>query len=261
MTLTRDVVLPPATAAGGGILAVGRPLPAGWERGIEAAATGACLATGEHIYCPTSPTEKSFLSLDSFSFDAFGIEIGVVCTTLGGERADAERRARAFQMLEAKAEYSVGYVLATGETQAGVDTGNPALADALTVGPAASAVEALGVIEDSIASNLEGLGAFVHVTPATLVALVAGFAVYRDIDTWRTPSGHIVVASPGYVGNIDGQIVATTEVFTGVGEIDLISTVDRTNNRYLAVHEAPALAVFDPCFNVSVTFDTSPTSP
>jgi hypothetical protein len=68
----------------------------------------------------------------------------------------------------------------------------------------------------------------------------------------------LVVTSPGYVGNIDGELVATTEVFAAVGEIDLVRTVDRSDNRYLAVHEAPALAVFDPCYMVSVSVVTSP---
>ena len=94
--------------------------------------------------------------------------------------------------------------------------------------------------------------------PATLAALVAGYAVYRDAGQWLTPNGNVVVASPGYVGNLDGLIVATTEVFAEVGEIARIRTVDRSDNRYLVLHEAPGLAVFDPCFNVSVTFDASP---
>jgi hypothetical protein len=76
--------------------------------------------------------------------------------------------------------------------------------------------------------------------------------------SWRTPTGHLVVASPGYAGNVDGLIVATTEVFASRGEIESMSTVDRSDNRYQMVGEAPALAVFDPCFNVSVAVETSP---
>lgn len=257
MTLTRGIILPSATAVGGGILAQARPLPDGWESGVDFA-TEACLIAGEHLFCPDSPTAKQFQSTSLAEFKAYGVEVSVVCTTLGGERARAEREARAFQALRAKEEGSVGFVLATGETQAGQDTTNPSLADATSGGAAATAAAALAILEDSIASNLMGLLAWVHVTPATLVELVDAGVLYRDMGNWRTPSGHVVVASPGYVGNIDDEIVATTEVFASVGEIDLVRTVDRTDNRYMAVHEAPALAVFDPCFNVSVAIGASP---
>jgi hypothetical protein len=186
------------------------------------------------------------------------VEVSVVCTTLGGSRANAEREARADEALRVVDEFSVGFVLATGETQAGVDTGNPALADASSGGTAADAVAALAILEDAIAVNLRGHLAWVHVTPARLVELVAASALYRELGEWRTPTGHVVVASPGYVGNIDDEIVATNQVYAARGDVRLIRTVDRSDNRHLAVHEAPALAVFDPCFNVSVGITTSP---
>ena len=258
MTLTRGVILPSATAVGGGTSAQARPLPDGWETGVDFA-TEACLIAGEHLFCPDSPTAKQFQSSSLAEFKAYGVEVSVVCTTLGGERARAEREARAFQALTVKEEGSVGQVLATGLTTAGQDTLNPSLADAASGGTGATATAALAVLEDAIATNLMGLLAWVHVTPATLVELVSATAVYSGRHgSWRTPSGHLVVASPGYVGNIDDELVATTEVFASVGSIDLVRTVDRSDNRYLAVHEAPALAVFDPCFNVSVAIGDSP---
>lgn len=259
MTLTRDVVLPPTSTVGGGILTQARPLPTGWERGITTAATGACLAAGEHIACTTSPTEKDFQNVGDFEFESYLIELSVQCSPLGGARANEERQARAFQLLDAKSEYSVGFVLATGTTQALVDTGNTALVDAVASGSAATAEAALALIEDLIAVNLQGLLAWVHVTPARLTQLVDAGVVYRDdMGTWRTPTGHVVVASPGYAGNIDDVIVATNEVFASVGDISRSETVDRSDNRYMSAHEAPALAIFDPCFNVSVAIDTSP---
>lgn len=256
MTLTRGVVLPPATAVGGGILDQAQALPDGWERGVEFA-TEACLAAGEHVFCPDSPTAKSFQGTDLTEWFSYGIEVSVVCTTLGGARGNAEREEKARAALTVVDEFSVGHVLATGETTAGTDTGNAALVDAVSGGSAADAAGALAILEDSIASNLRGHLAWVHVTPARLTELLAAQALYRDFDGWRTATGHLVVASPGYVGNIDDEIVATTEVFASRGAIELMDTVDRDDNRYLAVHEAAALAVFDPCFNVSVGI-TSP---
>lgn len=259
MTLTRPITLPPATPVGGGILDQAQGLAPGWERGVSFA-TEACLAAGEHVFCHDSPTEKSFQTTLLSEWHAYGIEVSVQCSTLGGERAQGEREARAFQALEAKDEFSVGYVLATGETQAGLDTQNPSLADATASGTAATAVEALALIENLIATNLRGMQAWVHVTPARLTELVDAGVLYRtDGPRWRTATGHVVVASPGYVGNIDDEIVATTEVFAERGEIELIRTYDRSDNRHMAVHEAAALAVFDPCFSVSVAIEaTSP---
>lgn len=252
MTLTRGIILPSATAVGGGILANARPLPDGWETGVDFA-TEACITAGEHVFCSDSPGEKEFQGSDLAEFKAYGVEVSVVCTTLGGERARAEREARAFQALSVIDEYSVGYVLATGNTQAGVDTTNPALADAAASGTGATAPAALALVEDVIAAALHGHLAWIHVAPSTLAELVAASAIHLDdLGSWRSPTGHLIVASPAYGTTIPDEIVATTEVFASVGEIDLIRTVDRTDNRYMAVHEAPALAVFDPCFMASV---------
>jgi hypothetical protein len=259
VTLTLPITLPLSGSGGGGVLANSAgPLPDAWTRGVEFASE-ACLAAAEHVFCPDSPTEKLFGSSVVTPFAPFGIEVGVVCSTLGGIREQREREARAFEVLRTKAEYSVGYVLATGETQAAEAVGsNPSLADATSGGSAADAVEALAAIENLIGETLGGFVGYVHVTPARLVELVSGFAVYRDAGQWLTPNGNVVVASPGYIGNIDGEIVATTEVFAEVGGIELIQTVDRSDNRHLALHEAAAIAVFDPCFNVSVAIETSP---
>jgi len=252
VTLTRGVILPSSTAVGGGILAQARPLPDGWETGIDFA-TEACLIAGEHLFCPTSPADKEFQTTELAEFKAFGIEVSVVCTTLGGERARTERESRASQALSVVDEFSVGFVLATGETQAGNDTGNPALVDATDVGNGSSVTDAISQLEGVIALTLQGHLAWVHITPQDLVTAYAEQAIYLDdLGSWRTPSGHLVVSSPGYTEAIAGEIVATTEVFASRGGIELTRTVDRTDNRYLAVHEALALAVFDPCFNVSV---------
>lgn len=255
--LNRGVVLPSATSVGGGILAQARPLPDGWERGVEFA-TEACLAAGEHVFCATSPVDKDFQATELASFDPFGVQVSVVCSTLGGAQAQAEREAKARAALAVVDEFSVGHVLATGQTTDNVDTGNDNLSDATSAGNAATAEAALAILEDSIATNLRGHLAWVHVTPARLTELAVAQAIYRDeLGAWRTATGNLVVASPGYAGNIDDEIVASTEVFAERGEIELMRTVDRSDNRYLAVHEAAAMAVFDPCFLVSVGI-TSP---
>lgn len=257
MTLTRGVALPSGSTVGGGVLANARPAPDGWTRGLEFA-TEACLTAAEHVFCHDSPTDKEFQSTVLAEFEAFGIELSVVCSTLSGERNRAEREARAFQALRAKEEFSVGHVLVNGTTQAGLDTGNPALVDATSLGSAVGATAALAALENSIATNLQGYLAWIHTSPGDLVSLVAEDVVYMDdLGAWRSPGGHLVVSSPGYT-DLDGSLVASTEVFASTGTIDLIRTEDRNDNRYLAVHEAPAIAVFDPCYLVSIEIATSP---
>lgn len=257
MTLVRGVTFPPASTVGGGVLAQAQSLPDGWERGVEFA-SDACLAAGEHLFCPTSPTEKSFQGTVLSEFIPYGVEVSVVCSTLAGTRNHDELRARASRALAAKSEVSVGRLLATGITAGGEDTGNPNLGDATPSGTTTDPVIAMVLIEDLLA-QLGDIQGWVHVTPAILTHLVAADVVYQDLTGWHTPTGHLVVASPGYVGAIDGLLVATAEVFASVGSVDRVETIDRSDNRLLAVFEAPALAVFDDCFNVSVALEgTSP---
>ena len=202
MTIGIGITLPAASVVGGGLLDQARPLPDDWTRGLRFA-TEACLAAGEHLFCPTSPAEKTMQATDLTEFSPYGIEVSVICSTLGGGDAFAIREARANQALAAKADVSVGYVLATGELQSGVDTGNPGLVDAVSVGTGDTAVEALAILENEIAQNLGTFQAWIHATPARLTELVAGYAVYRDMNGWRSPMGHVVVASGGYVDQIN----------------------------------------------------------
>lgn len=250
MTLARDVTLPSASAVGGGVLAQARPLPDGWERGVEFA-TETCLIAGSHQFCPASPGEKSFQGTDLAEFDAFGVEVSVACTTL---TPFDERLAQARAALGVVAEFDVGAELATGTV-----TGNPNLGDAVSVGSAGFSKDALALVEGAIATNLRGDLAWVHVAPLRLTELLSEQAIWMDdMGAWRTATGNLVVSSPGYETALADEIVATPEVFADLGDVDLIRTTDRADNRHMAVHEAPALAVFDPCFVVSASIVLSP---
>lgn len=253
--MTLDVVtLRESPVLGGGIVDLASPLSGNWTRGVTGIGTDACLTAGTHLFCPTSPGEKNFQSLDSFSFTPYAAEVSVLCSNLG-LTTEADNRARA--AAAAKAEPVLGAELATGAL-----TGNPSLADAVDNGLWADAVTALSGLEGIIATGFGGYEAWVHVAPSDLVLLVAGDGVWRDLGGWRTPSGHIVVSSPGYQATQEGTLVATSPVYASVGEVSGVATQDRRLNRRMAVYEAPVLAAFDPCFNEAVRFpETSPTSP
>jgi hypothetical protein len=232
----------------GGLLSAARPLPAGWERGVTFG-DGWCLDPAPWPYClpdvspPPSPGEKQAQGLaPGAEFDPFGLYQAVECTTLSTDAA----RTEAGETLAATADWLMGQ-----ELQTGAQTGNPSLEDATPVAAGgAGYAEALATVEGQIAAELKGRLGFVHVTPADLVLLVAAQVVVRDGRTWRTPGGHVVVSSAGY--DFDGTLHATGEVFAAVSPVETRVDVDRSINQTVAYAEQIGLAVFPPCFNISV---------
>lgn len=256
--LADRVLIADPPLVGGGVLALAQGFPNGtrWESGVTGIGTGACLEAGTHLFCPTSPTEKHFQGIDTFSFDAYAAEVSVECSTLS---ITTEVEDRASLAVRARAEYVAGTELATGAA-----TGNPSLADATPVATTATtAAGALASLEGAIATTFQGFEAWVHVAPYDLAALVACQVVWRDLGGWRTPSGHPVVSSPGYQTSMQGTLVASTPVTAGVGSPrGGQTTVDRATNRRMAVFEVPVIAVFDPCGLISATYEgSSPGSP
>lgn len=254
---------------GGGVLALSASFPpdSRWTQGVTGVGTGACLEAGTHLFCPpvtspTSPTspesptspgestDKVFQGVDSFTFAPYFAEVSVECSTLS-IGTDVEERAR--QAVRARAEYIAGTELATGTA-----SGNPALLDAVATSPATAttAAGALAVLEGAIATTFKGFEAWVHVSPQDLVALVACNVVWRDLAGWRTPSGNVVVSSPGYQATLHGTLVASTPVTAEAGAPRSGTvTYDRATNIRMAQFEVPVLAVFDPCGLIKTTVD------
>lgn len=245
MTLADRVLVADPPLAGGGVLALSAPFPPGtrWTQGVTGIGTGACLEAGTHLFCPTgSPGEKDFQGFDNFEFDPYFAEVSVECSTLQITDAAVER---ARQAVRARAEYIAGIELAAGTV-----SGNPNLLDAVATSPATAttAAGALAVLEGAIADTFMGFEAWVHVAPQDLVALVACSVVWRDLGGWRTPSGNVVVSSPGYQSTLQGTLVASTPVTAEAGDPGQGTvTFDRALNRRMAQFEVPVLAVFDPC--------------
>jgi hypothetical protein len=253
VTLADRVLIADPPLVGGGVLSLSASFPSGtrWQSGVTGIGTGACLEAGTHLFCPTSPGEKTFQGIDTFEFTPYAAEVSVECSTLS--ISDAVE-ARASEAVRARAEFVAGSELATGTV-----SGNPSLADATPTAAATDAVDALSILEGAIATTFGGFGAWVHVAPSDLVTLVAGQALWRDLAGWRTPGGHVVVSSPGYQASLAGTLVASTPVTAQAGS-PRAGTIayDRTINRRMAVFEVPVLAVFDPCGLISTTFEGSP---
>jgi hypothetical protein len=206
-----------------------------------------CVDGLPYPYCnnPDSPVLKeSQRPPEGADFEPVGITVTVDCSTLGG---DPQKFAE--QGLDAQREIVLGRELAEGLT-----TANPSLSDASALPGAASNgyAPALAILEQYMAEDLGGRLGFVHVAPVDLTMLVAAQVVYREGMGWRTPSGHVVVSSPGYT-DLTGVLHATGEVYAETAGAGTLNAVDRNvNTRYVTAEEL-GIVVFDPCFNISVT--------
>lgn len=246
MTLKTAIDLPAPTRAGGGLLAASRPLPDGWERGVVFNGS-TCLGPQTWPYCPSEvsppPTVKDYDALsDVAEFSPVGIYQGVECTTFSQNRAAVA----AGEALDVTAEYQLAYELATGDS-----TSNPSLADGLALPAAGSVIEAIAAADQAAAEGLFGRLAYVHVSPGMLVEAFAAQVVIREGRSWRTPNGHLVVASPGY-HELGSTVHVTAEVFASLSVPTSMVDIDRATNQSFAQAEQLGLAAFDPCFNVAV---------
>ena len=245
MALKTVIDLPAPTRAAGGLLSAARPLPGGWERGVLFNGS-TCLGPLTWPFCPPEasppPDPKTYDMLgDVAEFEPFGIYQGIECTNFSANNA---ARA-ATEALDVTAEFQLGHELATGEA-----TSNPSLADATST-TAADPIEGLALAEAAAAADIYGRLAFIHVSPQMLTRLVGAQVVYREGRSWRSPNGHLVVASPGY-GVLADEIHVTSEVFASLGVPETMVDINRANNQNFAQAEQIGLAAFDPCFNVSV---------
>jgi hypothetical protein len=246
MALKTVIDLPAPTRAAGGLLSAARPLPAGWERGVLFNGS-TCLGPQTWPFCPPEasppPEGKVYDPMGEIAeFEPFGIYQGIECTNFSANSAATA----ASEALNVTAEYQLGHELATGES-----TGNPSLADAVAASPATSVAEGLATADAAAADGIFGRLAFIHVSPRMLTLLVGAQVVYREGRSWRSPNGHIVVASPGY-GTLADVIHVTAEVFASLGVPETMVDIDRAINQNFAQAEQIGLAAFDPCFNVSV---------
>jgi hypothetical protein len=231
----------------GGLLRAARPIPdVGWTRGVLVNSSQ-CVDGLPYPYCEPTASASAKTSQESSEVSTFipvGIYVKVDCTTLG--YGDPLKYAE--QGLDVTREYVVAQEFATGTT-----TSNPSLADATSVGSAADAVAALALLENEIADETQGRLAYIHVSPGNGVLLSE--VLRYDAGRWYTPSGNLVVISPGYHDLTD--LHATGEVYAETSSTATLDDVDRSFNTRFATAEESGLAVFDPCFNISVGTESS----
>lgn len=252
MALPTRITLPPSGRPVGGLLSAARPIGGDWWRGVTFA-SGQCLVPQVVGTCTDGDTTKVANHLsDAQSFDAFGVVMALECTTMG--RTGVVEYAN--QSLDVVREFAVAREFLTGDASA-----NPALVDAtIPLAPGASPTAALACLDQYAGEALSGRSAFFHVAPVIATHLFADGAIYKDGRLWYTPSGNIVVISPGYDGRVPSAgtpgdelyIYATGEVYAEVGQRESLLAVERGQNTLQGIAEDAALAVFDPCFVVAI---------
>jgi hypothetical protein len=207
-----------------------------------------CLEPSPWPYClddvspPFSPGEKVEGGMDApAEFEPLGMYQAVECTTLSRDTAQEN----ADETLQATGDWLLGRELQTGAV-----TGNPNLEGGTPLAAATTYAEALGALDQAIADQLSGRLGFIHVSPGDLAALLNAEVIWRDGRTWRSAAGNTIVSSPGY--SFVGTLHATPEVFAATSPIETRVDIDRAINQVVAYAEQIGLAVFPPCFNVSV---------
>lgn len=238
MTMPTSAELVP-TARPGGLLSVARPAPAGWQRGVDVV-FGAFLPPDRVHPCPTSPTSPGEPGSpgEVARFVPVGIQQGIECTALG--------RPNVTGLVRTAADLSIGYALSL-ELYDGAGTGNPSLADAVSLGSGLTVQDAVGQLEQAAEDQTFGRLAVIHVP--------VGLSVYfgdllRDGEAWRTRAGNLIaIHGTGNVVYATGEIWASWERVADGSR----SYIDPRTNRAEGWADTLGIVIFDPAFIASVT--------
>lgn len=244
-TLKALVAPPSPEALPGGLLNSAIELGGSWQRGVVFQ-TPVCVTGHLWPFCGTSSSgapeaKETGDTNEGAEFESVGTYAVVDCSTLGGVDPEFARAG-----LRIQAETQLAAELAAGAT-----TGNPALADATSIGSSADAVEALSLLEGGLADVIGNVRGTVHVSPQVLTLLYAEGAVRENLNgTFNTPNGHVLIASPGYA-DLTG-IHGTGPVYANHEPAVLLQDVERSQNTLTVRAEGIGIAAFDPCANIVV---------
>ena len=120
-------------------------------------------------------------------------------------------------------------------------------ADTVT-GLDATSVGALAAVEDALAVKIGNGAGMLHMTPGMLTILASKGAVSDSGGTWRSPTGHQVVADAGWVGSGGtGYIYGSGPVYVAVANEYDAQTLQLADNRFSTFRKLDALVAFEPC--------------
>jgi hypothetical protein len=223
-----------------GLVSVLRPLPDGWERGVDVMIRSVPdpIRIGP---CETGEEDPEFTGTPAV-FQPVVIRQGVICSLLG--RPDTEAVSRN------AAEVAAGYALSL-ELYDGAGTSNPSLVgDAVEVASPSvdTVVEAIAALENAMEQGLHGAQGVIHV-PLGLSAYL-GDMIYRDGNRWRTAAGNLVA-----IHGLGSTIYGTGEVWGAIGSPDSRRYNDVRTNTSEGWSDIAAIAIFDPSTVWSVDVD------
>ena len=266
MPLPIPVVMDQGAPRTGGLLALARGLPAGWERGISFTDASCTLPVvmGE---CPTGDDLKPAQGLDTDTFRPVELIQAIACTTLGGGPPTNV----AGEALDQTRDYALARELLTGAASAR-DAADPDHANPSLVGTAVPLATtpflagALACLEARMAYATGGRDGFVLAGVDMATHLLANDLIWRDGSRWRTAAGSTVVISAGFDGRGPGatappdagdmlSLYAVANLWAGVGTRTVLSDVNRADNTATERVEDVALAAFPTCAVFAATSD------
>lgn len=211
------------------------------------------------------PVEKELNELPEFlTQPAFTVVDGLSCTVLSGVERDFDLR------IKTRLRTRISHVFAQ-ELIYGSVSGGESLSFSATIltSAATNLLEALSLVEMSLAENLQGEVGMVHVTPRGLTLLNYLGAIAMMDGKWYTATGHIVVADSGYAQDLAPVGESTSAgvdwmygsgpVYYGITDPELIgendhTTLHRSRNVRERLGEAMGIVLFDPCAVVAAEY-------
>lgn len=212
--------------------------------------------SGSGVYNPCEMVTLDVpASPDIRNYEPFVVWAGDECTTMDAGR---DREARARRLLAKCESAAIASELWTGTLAQAKGWPNAFLAssDADLVASSATPTEALACLEQYLAECSCGERGMIHATRQVVTHWAAAQLVRREGGVLTTAMDTIVVPDAGYDGSsrdgspaADGSIwaYATSMVEVRLGEVNVESRINRTNNTHTVVAQRLAAASFDGC--------------
>lgn len=246
-----------------------------WTPGITYAPEGCVDGVTRSLYVVEEKTPTTRPA--TVTWIPYILSIFETCSTLGDDLDEA--RARGRRALEVDTERQLGLefwegTISQSENWNGAATPNTWLTDStdpafLTLeGAAVDPDQALRCLDSYLASHNSGQPGAVHAPVSVFDAWAQIDAIVERNGKWYTPTGHIVITSPGYTGSAPddtayaagGQWAYATDlprVFLADVKVPLTDAqmVDRRNNDVLVLAEREALVEFERCRHGAIQVD------
>lgn len=267
MPMPNPVTLEPSGPEGGGLLAVARSLPSGWQRGVAFTDTS-CLDPVVLGECPSGTNLKPASRGEATEFRPVSVVMAVECTTMSQYPVESVATGE----LDRVRDFALAREMLTGEASLrdrnpdAIDMdgnpymGNPSLqSEATDLGAAFASVTAmLACVEQNLSDATSGRGGVLLSGPALATWLFNASLLWRDGARWRTVTGNPVIISGGFDGRAPDDtgplaqgeplhLYGVSNVWASIGERRVYSDTDRSVNTDTSRAEDLGLAVFSPC--------------